>query len=128
MCNAPAVAPAPQSPVAAGQPKPVSVFAGMRYDTSYRYVVTEKGTFHLTPTELLLLRTLEELNGRSISKRELADRLRRNAKVVSRLLSRLRHEGVIETEATYRDDGGRAENHYRIAPGVHALKGDDLME
>lgn len=93
----------------------------MRYDCSYRYVITEVGTFHLTPTELLLLRTLEELEGRSISKRDLADRLRRNPKVVSRLLSRLRHEGVIEAVPTFREDGGRAENFYHIAPGVRAL-------
>lgn len=98
-----------------------SVFAGMRFDSPDRFVASAKGVFRLTPTELLLLRTLEELDGRSISKRDLADRSRRNAKVVSRLLSHLRHEGIIETEATYREDGGRAENRYRIAEGVHAV-------
>lgn len=105
----------------ATRPARESAFAGMRYDSPDRYVVSARGTFRLTPTELLLVRTLEELDGKCISKRDLADRSRRNAKVVSRLLSHLRHEGIIETEATYREDGGRAENRYRIAAGVHPL-------
>lgn len=102
-----------------------SMFARMRYDSPQRYVVTPAGTFHLTPTELLLVRTIEELDGKTISKKDLADRLHRNAKVISRLLSRLRHEQIIESIPTYREDGGCAQNSYRIAPQVHPLHMDN---
>lgn len=96
----------------------------MDYDSQGRYAVTPKGTFHLTPTELLLVRSIEEHDGEAISKASLALRLHRNTTVIGRLLSRLRREGVIESVAVYQEGGAQTANRWRIAPGVRPLERD----
>lgn len=87
-----------------------------------RYAITPQGTFHLTITELRILRTIELLAGRPVSRAELADHLGRNTKVVSRLISNLRREGVIVSEAVFGDDGAQLANRYHIAPGARPLR------
>lgn len=94
----------------------------MDYNSQGRYAVTPKGTFHLTPTELLLVRSIEEHDGEAISKASLALRLHRNTTVIGRLLSRLRREGVIESVAVYQEGGAQTANRWRIAPGVRPLE------
>lgn len=102
-----------------------TTFAQMDYNTRARYVVTSKGVFHLTPTELQLVRTLEEMGEASVSKLDLSIRLQCNKRVVGRLISNLRREGVIETEAQYNESGAQLANTYRISKGVHPLDPDE---
>lgn len=102
--------------------RPLPKFAQMDYNSQGRYAVTPKGTFHLTPTELLLVRTIEEHDGEAVSKANLALRLHRNVTVIGRLLSRLRREGVIESFEVYGEGGAQLANQWRIAPGVRPLE------
>lgn len=97
-------------------------FAQLSGATSKRYVVTAKGTFHLTPTELVLVRAVEELDGASSSRAELARRLHRNPKVISRLISNLRREGIIQSEPIYSENGAQLANRYWIAPDAKPLE------
>lgn len=87
--------------------------------TAKRYVATAKGTFHLTPTELAMIRVIEELDGGAISRAELARRLHRNTKVISRLISNLRREGILESVPVYQENGAQLANRYRISPEAH---------
>lgn len=84
--------------------------------------MTSQGAFHLTVTELRILRTIELLAGRPVSRAELAEHLGRNTKVVSRLISNLRREGIIVSESVFGDNGAQLANRYRIAPGVRPLR------
>lgn len=64
---------------------------------------------------------IEELDGKPVSRAQLATHLHRNATVIGRLLSRLRREGVIESTAIYEENGGQLANRWLKAAGVHPL-------
>lgn len=58
------------------------------------------------------------------TKQELADRLNRNEKTVSRLIKGLRERGYIEAQMRYGADGGQLPSLYRtVAPGPRSGKG-----
>lgn len=96
-------------------------FADMRRGTDARYVVTSKGIFHLTPTELEILCIVEEREGEPVSKMSLALRLHRNYRVIGRLVSHLRNMGAVESFATYAEGGAQLANEWRIAPGARPV-------
>lgn len=117
----PATAPGQQDSVA----RPSLKFAQMDFNSPDRYAVTPKGTFHLTPTELLLVRTIEEHNGEAATKANLAQRLHRNITVIGRLITKLRREGIIESEEVFGQGGAQYANKWRIAPDAHPLVRED---
>lgn len=96
-------------------------FAQLKDDNASRYAVSAQGVFHLTPTELQLLRIIEGLDGKPVSRAALAAHLHRNSTVIGRLLSRLRREGIIESAAIYEANGGQTANRWTIAPGARPL-------
>lgn len=93
-------------------------FAEMGIKRRDRYAHTSQGLVHLTLSELSLVVTIEALEGKPVSKAELSDAIGRNPKTISRLLLRLRREGVLDAETRIRTDGGRDANAYRIAQGA----------
>lgn len=90
-------------------------FAELPGASGRRYVLTPVGCIHLTPTELQLVRIIEEMEGVPVSKAALACRLHRNKRVIGRLISRLRAVGVLASEAVFSSSGAQIANRYRIA-------------
>lgn len=90
-------------------------FAELSGAPGRRYVLTPVGCIHLTPTELQLIRMIEQMEGVPVSKAELARRLHRNERVIGRLISHLRAAGVLASEAVFSASGAQIANRYRIA-------------
>ena len=68
----------------------------------------------LTPTERRLVLLIDELDGKPMSKSEMAAKLECSVKTVDRLISHLRRAGALESEAIYDDNGGQRANTYRF--------------
>lgn len=68
----------------------------------------------LTPTERRILAYLAEREGKPCTKAEIAEALGRNRKTISRLISQLRAEGLLVSQATWSEDGGQLANVYRL--------------
>lgn len=92
-----------------------------------RYALTPVGCIHLTPTELQLVRIIEEMEGIPISKAELARKLHRNERVIGRLISHLRSVGVLVSEAVYSTSGAQIANRYRVSDEARPYEADLMI-
>ena len=72
------------------------------------------GEVRLTPTERAIILLVNELDGRPCSKALIAERLGRNEKTVSRLISGLRRRGVLVSSPAYGPNGAQLANSYRV--------------
>ena len=68
----------------------------------------------LTPTERRLIRLLDSLEGRAMSKAGLAEELECSIKTVDRLISHLRREGMLEITPTFDARGAQLANAYKL--------------
>ena len=80
-----------------------------------RVCYTTRGRVRLTTTEVQILSFIERNEGRACSKSQIAKAIGRNDRVVSRLISRLRQYGILETEPSYAENGAQLANVYRIS-------------
>lgn len=71
----------------------------------------------LTPTERRIVAYVGERQGVTCAKAQIAEALGKNPKTVSRLISRLRADGLLITEPTYDESGAQRANSYRLGPG-----------
>lgn len=67
-----------------------------------------------TKTELQILRYIQRRDGKSCTKAQIAQALGRNEKTIDRLISGLRHDGMIVSEARFDEHGGQLANAYRL--------------
>ena len=57
---------------------------------------------------------LAEREGKPCTKAEIAEALGRNRKTIDRLISQLRAEGLLVSQAMWSEDGGQLANIYRL--------------
>ena len=70
----------------------------------------------LTRTATQILSYIERHAGEVCTKADMARDLERNEKTVSRLLTKLRRDGLIEVESSFSENGSQVGNVYRLAP------------
>lgn len=68
----------------------------------------------LTPTERKIIAYVAEHEGTSCSKADIARALGRHQKTVDRLMSELRAQGLVVSEAVWGPDGRQLANTYRL--------------
>ena len=68
----------------------------------------------LTPTERRIIAYVGEHPGIVCSKAKIAEALGKNPKTIGRLVSRLRADGLLVTEAMYGENGAQLANSYRL--------------
>ena len=71
----------------------------------------------LTPTGRRIIAHVGEHPGIVCSKAKIAEVVGKSPKTVDRLVSRLRADGLLITEATYDKSGAQLANSYRLSPG-----------
>lgn len=78
----------------------------------------EKARHHLTPSQERLLGIIAyetAVNGAArYTKQQLAGLIRKDVKTVDRAVSRMKREGLIETEMRFSDDGRQLSSAYRV--------------
>lgn len=84
---------------------------------SLRIRQTPNGPVRLSPTEVQILGFIGRHEGYACSKAQIAAALGRNEKVVGRLLSRLRKNGLVTVEPVFAETGAQMANIYRLSDG-----------
>lgn len=79
-----------------------------------RVRTTPDGPVRLTPTEMRIIDFIRDNEGRACSKACMAAALGRSEKTVGRLLSRMRKNGLIVSEAVHAENGAQLANIYRL--------------
>lgn len=72
---------------------------------------------HLTKTQRQIIDYLRAHRGEPCSKAQIARDIGRNAKTVDRLLSQLRRDGLVVSEACHSESGAQLPNLYRCVEG-----------
>lgn len=93
---------------------------GARRESLYRSLrirQTPNGPVRLSPTEVQILGFIGWHEGYACSKAQIAAALGRNEKVVGRLLSRLRKNGLVTVEPVFAETGAQMANIYRLSDG-----------
>lgn len=67
-----------------------------------------------TPTARKIISFVERHDGKPCSKAQIAVALGRNEKTIDRLIARMRHEGILEAEPQWADNGGQLANTYHV--------------
>lgn len=75
---------------------------------------TPAGTVRLTPTEMQILSFLRRHEGHPCSKAQIAAALGKNEKTVDRLLSRMRRNQIVDSQAVHAANGAQLANVYRV--------------
>lgn len=88
-----------------------------------RIRATPDGPVRLTPTEMRIIDFIRDNEGRVCSKACMAAALGRSEKTVDRLLSRMRKNGLIVSEAVHAENGAQLANLYRLTEWAGADRG-----
>lgn len=75
---------------------------------------TPNGPVRLTPTEVQILSFLGRHEGHPCSKAQIAAAIGRNEKTVDRLLSKMRRNQIVISEAVHSENGAQLANVYRL--------------
>ncbi|WP_455139882.1 MarR family transcriptional regulator [Thermophilibacter sp.] len=86
----------------------------LRVPAASRIRDTPHGPVRLTPSELQIIRFIERHEGYPCSKAQIAAAIGRNEKTVDRLLSRMRRDGLVTSQAVHSDNGAQLANVYRL--------------
>lgn len=81
---------------------------------------TPNGPVRLTPTEMRIINFIQRHEGHPCSKAQIAAALGRNEKTVDRLLSRMRRNGLVISEAVHAANGAQLANLYRLTKWAKA--------
>lgn len=92
----------------------------LRASTSSRIRDTPNGPVRLTPTEMQIIGFIRRHEGHPCSKAQIAAALGRNEKTVDRLLSRMRRNGLVVSQAVHSDNGAQLANVYRLTKWASA--------
>lgn len=74
-----------------------------------------------TPTARKIISFVERHDGKPCSKAQIAVALGRNEKTIDRLIARMRHEGILEAEPQWSENGGRLANPITWSTSSHEL-------
>ncbi|MBM6676276.1 winged helix-turn-helix domain-containing protein [Olsenella uli] len=86
----------------------------LRTPPSSRIRNTPNGPIRLTPSELQIIKFLERHEGHPCSKAQIAAAIGRNEKTVNRLLSRMRRDQLVISQAVHSENGAQLANVYRL--------------
>lgn len=92
----------------------------LRTPPSSRIRNTPKGLVCLTSSELQIIKFIERHEGHPCSKAQIAAAIGRNEKTVSRLLSRMRREDLVVSQAVHAESGAQLANVYRLTKWAKA--------
>ena len=67
-----------------------------------------------TPTARKIISFVERHAGKPCSKAQIAVALGRNEKTIDRLIARMRHEGILDAEPLWAENGGQLANTYHV--------------
>lgn len=86
----------------------------LRVAPSSRIRNTPNGPVRLTPSEMQIIKFIERHEGYPCSKAQIAAAIGRNEKTVDRLLSRMRRDSLVVSQAVHSDNGAQLANVYRL--------------